>query len=166
LTCARDPPAEVDALPSPQVDVSAPPVQLQSQAAAMVVNMPPAQLSNPVACGGGRVEVAGVADSEPQAQPATHKWVRPRMKYKYITSAVRPRWLEGVSAVPSLTQQLFTAYDPECSMWELRNCIEHMVMARGNFCVYLQRGFSCFGCVVVWQCQSRITGGLCTSSCI
>ena len=126
-----------DVLPSPQVDVSTLPIQLQSQAATLVVDMPPAQLSNPVACGGGHAEVAGVADSEPQAQPATQQWVRPRMKYEYITSALRPRWLEGVRAVPSLTQQLFTAYDPECSMWELRNRLEHMVMARRDFCVYL-----------------------------
>jgi len=73
----------------------------------------------------------------PHTQPATQQWVRPQMKYKYITSAMRQRWLEGVDAVPSLTQQLFTAYDPECSMWELRNRIEHMVMARGDLCVYL-----------------------------
>jgi len=137
LTRAWDPPAAVDALPSPQVDISTPPIQLQSQAAAMVVDMPPAQLSNLVASGGGHMEVAEAAGDVPQAQPATQQWVRPPMKYKYITSALRPRWLEGVSAVPTLTQQLFTAYDPECSMWELRNRIEHMVMARGDFCVYL-----------------------------
>ena len=59
------------------------------------------------------------------------------MKYEYMTSALRPRWLEGVRAVPSLTQQLFTAYDPECFVWELRNRLEHMVMARRDFCVYL-----------------------------
>ena len=137
LTRARDPPAAVDALSSPQEDVSIPPVQFQSQAAAMVVDMPPAQPSSPVACGDGHAEVVGVADSEPQAQSATRQWVRPRMKYEYITSAMRRRWLEGVSAVPSLTAELFAAYDPDCSMWELRNRIEHMVMARQDFCIYL-----------------------------
>jgi len=112
-------------------------MHFQSQAATVVVDMPPALLSDPVACEGGDVEGAVAAGGLPHAQPATQQWVRPRMKYKYLTSALRPRWLEGVSAVPSLTQQLFTVYDPECSMWELRNRLEHMVMARGDFCVYL-----------------------------
>ena len=61
------------------------------------------------------------------------------MQYKFITATMRQRFLEGVDAVPSLTQQLFTAYDLECTMWELRNRIEHMVMERGDVCVYVHQ---------------------------
>jgi len=137
LTRVRDPPAADDTPSSPRVDDPAPPVYFQSQAAAAVVDMPPVPVGNPVAYEGELVEGAEAAGGSPHTRPATQHWVRPRMKYKYITAAMRQRWLEGVDAVPSLTQQLFTAYDPECSMWELRNRIEHMVMARGDLCVYL-----------------------------
>ena len=93
--------------------------------------MPPA----PVDGLGEMEETAGAVGGLSQAQPASQQWVRQRMQYKFITAAMRPRFLEGVDAVPSLTQQLFAAYDPECTMWELRNRIEHMVMERGDVCV-------------------------------
>ena len=59
------------------------------------------------------------------------------MRYRYIMAAMRQRFLEGVYAVPLLTQQLFAEYDPGCTQWELRNRIEHMVMERGDVCAYI-----------------------------
>jgi len=83
--------------------------------------MPPVPVSNPVASWGVQVEGAEAAGGSPHAPSAAQQWARPRMQYKYITAAMRQHILEGVDAVPSLTQQLFAAYDPECTMWELHN---------------------------------------------
>ena len=112
-------------------------MQFQSQAAAAVVDMPPVPVSNPVASWGEQVEGAEAAGGLPHDPAAVLQWARPPMHYRYITAAMRQHFLEGVDAVPSLTQQLFAAYDPSCTMWELRNRIEHMVMARGDVCAYI-----------------------------
>jgi len=80
------------------------------------------------------VEAACGLLRDPSAAP---QWARPPMRYRYITAAMEQHFLEGVDAVPSLTWQLFAAYDPSCTEWEFRNRIEHMVMERGDICAYI-----------------------------